>query len=559
MSEVSSPPAGAVPAATQFDAVIIGAGFSGLYALHRLRQEGLTVRVFDRASGVGGCWWWNRYPGARVDFLGGPLYCYTFSEEIVRGWDWQETHPDQPAVLGYLNYVADTLDLRRDIQLDTGVERAEFDEEARRWRLVTSDGQQVTTQFLIGALGVLSTPHTPAFEGLSTFQGECYHTGHWPQDEEVDFTGKRVAVIGTGSSGVQAIPEIAKHAEHVTVFQRTPQYVIPARNKPLDPDEVQGFRENWPDVRREMIASRFGAPRAMAWGAETSALTATPEQRQEVFEAHWQAGGGGILLSSYNDVILNADANGFVSEFVRSKIREVVKDPVVAEKLLPDYYIGTKRLILGTDYYETFNRDNVSLVDVRAEPIEAITSSGVRTTDAEYELDVLVLATGYDAISGALRALNPIGRKGQAIKQTWDEGVSTYLGMSVRGFPNLFLVQGPESPSALYNMPLGAERQGDWIADCIACMREQGLETVEATADAAAAWSDDVRSIADHTLYPTADSWYTGANIPGKPRQFMVHLDAVGYYDSLAKVAASGYEGFVLESASAGTPVLADR
>jgi cation diffusion facilitator CzcD-associated flavoprotein CzcO len=532
---------------THLDAVIIGAGFSGLYALHRLRQLGLSLRVFDEAAEVGGSWWWNRYPGARVDFLGGPLYCYTFSEELVQGWDWEETHPDQKAVLGYLNYAADVLDLRRDIQLDTRVTSAVFDENLKRWQLATSDGKQFSAQFLIGAMGVLSSPYKPLFEGIADFKGELHHTGHWPQDAPVDFSGKHVGVIGTGSSGVQIIPEIAKQADHVTVFQRTPQFVLPARNQPMDPEFVEEFRRDWPAVRQEMIDSWSGAPKAVAWGATEAAATATPEHRREVYEKYWQRGGGGILLSSFNDILVDPEANESLGDFVRDKIRETVDDPAVAERLLPSYHIGTKRLILGTDYYETYNRDNVTLVDLREQPIEAITEAGVRTSDADYDVDVLVLATGYDAITGALVGLNPIGRGGVDIRHKWSDGVGTYLGMAVSGFPNLFMMQGPGSPSTLYNMPLGAERQGDWIAECISFMRASGLETIDATAEAEEAWGEGVRKIADRTLYPKTDSWYSGANIPGKPRQFMVHLNPLRYYDALAKTAANGYSGFTLE------------
>jgi cation diffusion facilitator CzcD-associated flavoprotein CzcO len=533
---------------TQLDVAIVGAGFSGLYALHRLRALGLRLRVFDEAGGVGGSWWWNRYPGARVDFLGGPLYCYTFSEDIVQAWEWEETHPDQGAVVGYLNYVADTLDLRRDIRLSTRVQRAVFDEGQGRWHLTTSDGKRYSAQFLVGALGILSKPFTPHIEGLADFAGEMYHTGLWPQDGSVDFSGKRVAVIGTGSSGVQSIPEIAKTAAHVTVFQRTPQYVIPARTTRLDPDLVSGFRASWPETRQQMIDSYFGAPRSVGWGATRSGAAATAEERREVFEEHWQKGGGGILLSSFNDILVDPETNEALAEFVRSKIKETVSDPGIAEKLLPAFHIGTKRLILGNGYYETFNQPHVTLVDLRAEPIGTITATGVRTAAGEYDVDMIVLATGYDAITGAHIGLNPVGRGGQELKSVWSHGVGTYLGMTISGFPNLFMMQGPGSPSALYNMPLGAERQGDWIAECIAHLRESGADTIEPTLDAQEAWTEDVRQIADHTLYSTAESWYSGANIPGKPRQFLVHLDAIKYYDALDQAAQNGYEEFLVES-----------
>jgi cation diffusion facilitator CzcD-associated flavoprotein CzcO len=533
----------------EFDAVIIGAGYGGMYALHRLRELGLKLRVYDQAGGVGGTWWWNRYPGARVDFLGGPLYCFTFSEDLVRGWDWEETQPDQPAVLAYLNYVADELDLRRDIQLNTRVDKAEFDEGTRRWRIATSDGQQVTAQFLIGALGTLSAPYKPAFPGIEEFAGECYHTGHWPQEKKVEFAGKRVGVIGTGSSGVQSIPEIAKRAGHLTVFQRTAQYAIPARNRALDPEVVRQYRDNWQQTRQEMFASPAGAPIGFAAAAQRSALEDTPEQRQEVYEALWQKGGAQLLFSSYNDILTNAEANNSLCEFVRSKIRETIHDSTTAEKLLPHYYIGTKRIILDSGYYETFNRDNVTLVDLIGDPIEAIKPTGVRTSSGEHELDMLILATGYDAMTGALLRLNPVGRGGTKLQDKWADGAHTYLGIGVSDFPNLFLIQGPESPSVLYNMPFGGERQGDWIADCIAYMRANDLNAIEATAEAESAWGARVQQIANYTLYPKTDSWYMGANIPGKPRQFAIHLDGIGYFKTLTEVATNHYEGFTTEAA----------
>ncbi|MGQ0481687.1 MAG: flavin-containing monooxygenase [Pseudonocardia sp.] len=529
----------------ELDAVVIGAGYGGMYALYRLRELGLSVRAYDAADGVGGTWWWNRYPGARVDFPGGPFYCYTFSEELVRGWDWTERLPDQPAVLGYLDYVADQLDLRRDIQLGTVVQSARFDETTARWLVETSHGERVSARFLICAVGTLSAASKPDIPGFDEFAGECFHTGRWPQDLEVDFTGKRVGVIGTGSSGVQAIPVIAREAAHLTVFQRTPQYSIPAGNRPLTPEFVQTARENWSEVRAEMFTTPLGAPLACGRPAELLASEHTPEQRRAVYEEFWRDGGLGILFSSYRDLLTDPDANETLAEFVRAKIRETVRDPAIAERLLPDYYIGTKRQILDDGYYETFNRDNVELVDLRAEPIEAITPDGVRTAAGEYPLDTLVLATGYDAMTGALLRIDPVGRGGVTLRDRWAEGPRTYLGVTVAGFPNMFMVHGPESPSVLFNMPLGAELLGDWIADCITHLREQGMTTVEADPTAEPGWGAQVREIAHQTLFPLTDSWYTGANIPGKPRQFGIHLGGIKYHEELAEVAAGGYPGLV--------------
>ena len=526
-----------------YDAVVIGAGFGGLYALHHLRAMGLAVRVYDGAAGVGGTWWWNRYPGARVDFPGGPFYCYTFSEELVREWNWAETQPDQPSVLAYLEYVADRLDLRRDIQLETWVRDACYDEEAQRWLVETSTGERVSTQFLICAAGTLSAAHTPDIPGLNNFAGECYHTGRWPQTP-VSFAGKRVGVIGTGSSGVQAIPEIAREAAHVTVFQRTPQYSIPARNRPIDPEVVRQARENWVAIRAQMTASPLGAPFEVP---ERSAFEDTPEQRQALYEELWQRGGFHIFFGSYADILTDKEANRTLADFVRGKIREIVRDPQTAQKLMPDYYLGTKRQLLDGGYYETFNRDNVTLVDLREDPIQEIKPTGVRTAKGEYPLDMLVLATGFDAMTGALLRLNPKGRGGVSLAEKWRTRFDTYLGITIAGFPNLFMIHGPGSPSVLFNMPLGAELESAWIGDCVRYLRAHGLGAIEPTPDAEKNWDQEVAELADATLYPLTDSWYTGANIPGKPRQFCVHLGGPLYFQRLSEVAAQGYEGFVLE------------
>lgn len=527
------------------DVLVIGAGFGGMYALHTLRGRGLSVRVYDEAGGIGGTWWWNRYPGARVDFPGGPFYCYTFSEELVQEWDWTDSQPDQQAVLGYLNHVADKFDLRRDIELETRVNSARYDEAVQRWNIETSSGDKISAQFLICALGTLSAAHTPNIPGLETFAGDCYHTGRWPQEEEVDFSGKRVGIIGTGSSGVQAIPVIASTAAQLTVFQRTPQYTIPAGNHALDPDFVQHTRDNWPEIRRRMMASPYGTPFDVPG---SSSLDHTPEQRQALYEEFWRKGGLGLLFESYNDVLANEDTSNELGEFVRSKIGKIVQDSTVAKKLMPDYYFGTKRLIMDDGYYETFNRDNVTLADLREAPIVAITPTGVRTGNGEeHALDVLILATGYDAITGALERLNPRGRGEVTLKEKWEKRFSTYLGMTIADFPNLFMIHGPESPSVLFNMPLGAELQGDWIGDCIEYLRENQLAAIEPALGADEGWGRQVEEISSQTLFSHTDSWYTGANIPGKHRQFAVYLGAPSFYQILSDVAEKDYKGFVLE------------
>jgi cation diffusion facilitator CzcD-associated flavoprotein CzcO len=525
------------------DALVIGAGVSGLYALHHLRNMGLSVRVYDGASGVGGTWWYNRYPGARVDAPGSPFYCYTFSEELMQEWDWTETQSDQATVLAYLDYVADRFDLRGDIQLETWVRDARYDERTQRWTVETSTGLRASAQFLICATGALSTAHKPDIPGIEDFGGECYHTARWPH-EPVSFVGKRVGVIGTGSSGVQAIPEIAREAAHLTVFQRTPQYSVPARNRPLEPEILSHAREDWNAVREVMSRNPAGGP----FEAPTrSALDDTPEQRQAVYEELWEKGSFHFFQESYGDLLTSEEANRTAADFLRAKIREVVRDPSTAAKLMPYYHLGTKRPILDDGYYETFNRDNVTLVDLREDPIQEVTRSGIRTTAGEHPLDMLVLATGFDAISGAMLRLNPKGRGGVALEEKWRTRIDTYLGMTIAGFPNLFMIHGPGTPGVLYNMPLGAERETEWIGNIIRHLRERGLGAVEPTTDAEEVWDREVNEFANETLYPLTDSWYTGANIPGKPRQFCVHLGGPVYFQRISEVAAKGYEGFVFE------------
>ncbi|MDF1818810.1 MAG: NAD(P)/FAD-dependent oxidoreductase [Immundisolibacteraceae bacterium] len=530
---------------SELDVIVIGAGFGGMYSLHLLREMGLKTRVYDAADGVGGVWRWNGYPGARVDFPGGPYYCYTFSEDLVKGWDWPESQPDQKSVLAYMDYVADQLDLRRDIQLDTWVTDAHFNETTQRWIIETDQGESVSAQFIICAVGTLSAAHKPNIPGFDNFNGEVYHTGRWPT-KGVDFAGKRVGVIGTGSSGVQSIPIIAREADQLTVFQRTPQYTIPAKNHLLDAEFRNHTKENWPDIRDQMVASPFGAPIAPG---ERSALEDSEAERNELYESLWQKGGFAIAFNSYGDILTNKDANYTLAEFVRSKIRATVKDPATAEKLLPTYYIGTKRLILDTGYHETYNRDNVTLVSLKEDPIEKITASGIRTAGgSEYPLDMLILATGYDAVTGAMQRLNPKGRNGLSLNEAWASRYNTYLGMTIPQFPNLFMIHGPETPSVLYNMPLGAELEAEWIRDCIDHLRKAGLGTIEPADGVEKAWGDEVLEIANETLFPHTDSWYTGANIPGKHRQFAVHLGGPLFFQRLTEVADKGYEGFVLQN-----------
>ena len=527
-----------------YDAVVIGAGVSGMYALHHLREMGLSVRVYDGASDVGGTWWYNRYPGARVDGPGSPFYCYTFSEELMKEWDWEETQSEQSAVLAYLEHVADRFDLRRDIQFETWVEGARYDEGAQRWTVETSTGVRATAQFLICAVGALSTANMPNIPGIRNFAGETYHTGHWPH-EPVTFEGKRVAVIGTGSSGVQSIPEIAKEAAHVTVLQRTAQFAFPAGNRPITSEEMATARARWDKFRAKMYANTGGFP--VDPNPSRSALEDTPEQRHALYEELWQRGGFGFFLNLYDDIAISEEANATLADFVRGKIREIVRDPATAEKLMPEHFVITKRPILENGYFEAFNRDNVTLVDLREDPIVRFTEASVVTRSGEHPIDMLVLATGFDAISGSMLRLNPKGRGGISLKERWRDRFHNYLGLMIAGFPNLFMIHGPGSPGVFYNMPLGAERQLDWIGNFMRHLQEQGMSATEPTTDCEAAWANEVGDLANATLFPRTDSWWTGANIEGKPRYFSAYLAGSIYYQRIADVAAGDYEGFVCE------------
>lgn len=528
-----------------FEVLIIGAGVSGLYAIHHFREMGMSVRAYDGASDVGGTWWYNRYPGARVDGPGSPFYCFTFSDELMKEWDWAETQSEQSDVLEYVEFVADKLDLRRDIRFETWVKDARYDEASQRWTIETDRGDRATGQFLICAVGALSTANVPDIPGIRDFAGETYHTGRWPH-EPVDFEGKRVAVIGTGSSGIQAIPEIAKEAEHVTVLQRTAQFAFPAGNRPISPEEMAEAREKWEDYKAMMVANAGGFPSDFV---STPALDDTPEEREARYERLWQRGGFKFFLEGYSDIAVSEEANATMADFVRKKIREIVKDPETADKLMPDHFVMTKRPILENGYFEAYNRDNVTLVDLREDPIERFTKTSVVTASGEHPIDILVLATGYDAISGSLLRLNPKGRGGVPLKERWQDRFHNYLGLTIKEFPNLFMIHGPGSPGVFYNMPLGAERQMTWIGDLLRHLREQGLGAVEAKAESEEAWGAETSAIANATLFPRTDSWWTGANVPGKPRYFSAYLGGSLYYQRLADVANKGYEGLAFEEA----------
>ncbi|MCQ6279506.1 NAD(P)/FAD-dependent oxidoreductase [Bacillus sp. EB600] len=538
---------------TNLDAVVIGAGFSGLYMLYRLREAGLSTQVFEAAEDVGGVWYWNRYPGARCDSES-IYYNYTFSEELYQEWTWNSKYPVQPEILSYLNFVADKFDLRRDIQFKTRITAAHYDEVTDRWQIFTDDGNSVSAKYFITGAGCISTANLPNIKGLDRFKGEWYHTGHWPH-EKVDFKGKRVGIIGTGSSGVQAIPVIAQEAGHLTVFQRTPQYSVPARNHPYDPDYVRKAKGNFSEIKQQIRASLGGLP---IKPGDRSALEDSPEKRQKVYEEAWEKGGPAMLFSYY-DLLADEAANETASEFIRSKIREIVTDRETAEKLSPTYFYGTKRAIIDTDYFETYNRENVSLVDVKKAPIKEITPSGLQTAEGEYELDTLVFATGYDGMTGSLFKIDIRGKDGVSLKEKWAGGAETrtYLGISTAGFPNMFMITGPESPSVLGNMPVAIEQHVEWISDCIEYLRKHGVNAIEAKVEAEDAWSQHCRELADSTLYTKTESWYTGANITGKAQGFQIYVGGYGPYNQkITEVASNGYEGFSLQTSKIGETVV---
>ena len=528
-----------------FDAIVVGAGFAGLYALHRLRSQGLRVRVLEQGAGIGGTWFWNRYPGARCD-IESVDYSYSFSEELEQEWEWTERYPTQPEILRYLNHVADRFDLRRDIELNARAVQAHYDEDRGAWLVATDRGSRYSADYCVMASGCLSSVNRPEFAGLEEFEGEWYHTARWPQDG-VALGGKRVGIIGTGSTGIQLLPQLAKQAEHVYVFQRTANFSMPARNTPLDPETLRVIKARYRKRRQLARESLSGVPRSHPDAIpQRSALDVTPEEREQVYEQGWAEGGIGGVTLAFNDINVNAEANKTAADFVRGKIRQIVNDPATAETLCPTTHpIGTKRICVDIDYFETYNRANVTLVDVRSAPIECLTQQGIKTADAEYELDVIVFATGFDAMTGALLEIDIRGRAGRSLKDKWADGPRTYLGVATAGFPNLFLVTGPGSPSVLSNMVLSIEQHVDWIADCIAHVHENGLDTIEATAQAEQDWVAHVAEVAQSTLFPHANSWYMGANIPGKPRVFMPYLGGVGNYRSQCEsVARNGYDGF---------------
>ena len=536
---------GTVPHAT--DVVVVGAGFAGLYMLHRLRNQGLSAIAFEAGEDVGGTWYWNRYPGARCD-VESVQYSYGFSNEIQQEWHWPELYSAQPDILRYARFVAEKLDLRRDIRFSTRVTEAHFNETTRRWTVRTDQGDEVSARYCVMATGCLSTTQLPDFPGLEGFRGATYHTGHWPH-EGVDFTGKRVAVIGTGSSAIQSIPEIAKQAAHLAIFQRTPNFSLPSRNAAMPAEYEQDWKGDYPARR---AAQRWTMKGVVGAPAERSALEVSAEERTRVFEERWKLGGA-ALMTSFTDLLTVKEANDHVADFVRSKIRQMVRDPASAEALLPTSYpIGTKRICIDTAYFETYNRPNVTLVDIRNAPIERITAKGVVAHGVEHEVDAIVFATGFDAMTGTLTRIDIQGRGGETLKQKWEAGPLTYLGLMTAGFPNLFMITGPGSPSVLSNMIVSIEQHVEWISDCLAAIGSRQGDCIEATGQAEQNWVQHVAEAADRTLFPLANSWYMGANIPGKPRVILPYVAGVGTYRKICdEVVADKYRGFSITGAEA--------
>ena len=524
------------------DVLIVGAGFAGMYMLHSLRQIGMNGIIVEKAGGVGGTWYWNRYPGARCD-IESMQYSYSFSRELEQEWVWSERYASQPEILDYANHVADRFDLRRNIRFNTRVDTLRFDESQNCWNAILYDSAEfqrnVAARFCIMATGCLSEPNTPDLKGLETFSGEVYHTGTWPH-KEIDFTGKKVAVIGTGSSGIQCVPVIAAEAKSVTVFQRTPNFIVPSRNRPFEPGEQDKVKENYAELRNNAKLARNGVAQEIV---TERALDASDEKRYQRYESRWQDGGL-TFIGAYADLLLDREANDTAVEFVRKKIFQTVKDADTAEMLAPSSTFGCKRLCVDSHYYEAFNRANVSLVDIGASPIESICPDGPIVDGKARLADCIVLATGFDAMTGSLNKINIIGREGRELCQKWRDGPSSYLGLMTEGFPNLFTITGPASPSVLSNVLTSIEFHVQWITGCFEHMKDNGFRLLEATEEAEQKWMETLNNVVDKTLYRTCNSWYLGENIPGKPRTIMPFPGVPPYEKKCKQFAKSGYPGF---------------
>ena len=536
---------GSDPSAVLLDVIVVGAGFAGVYAVHKLRELGFNVRAIEAGGDVGGTWYWNRYPGCRCD-IESIHYSYQFNDDLQQEWNWTERYATQPEILSYIRHVADRFDLRRHIRFNTRVTAATFRKATgsapSHWTVATDDGAMHQARFCVMATGCLSSPNFPDIAGRASFAGETYHTGRWPH-EGVDFTGLKVAVIGTGSSGIQSIPLIAEQAAHVTVFQRTPNYAVPAGNRPLAEDELKDVKSRYREIR---VAAKQGMPALPVKPAGRSALAVSDEEREAIYEDWWKDRGL-LFQATFADLFFDREANRTAAEFVGRKIREIVEDREVADLLTPDFPLGCRRLCVDTHYYRTYNRPNVSLVDVGGEPIDSIAPDGIRVGGALYAVDAIVFATGYDAITGALLNMDLRGRNGLRLRDKWAEGPRMYLGLAMNGFPNLFVINGPGSPSVLVNMVTGIEQHVDWIAGCLQHMRDGGFDAIEAGAQEEEAWAVHNDEVAQQSIRGDCASWYTGANIAGKPRGFMPYVGGFpAYVEKCGQVVEQGYAGFAL-------------
>ena len=525
------------------DVVVVGAGFSGLYLLYRLRKAGFSTRVFERGGDVGGTWYWNRYPGARCD-VESLQYSYSFDEQLQQDWHWPEKFSAQPDILAYANHVADRFNLKKDIEFNIEVKASWFDENLKTWKITTNTGEEIDAQYFIMATGCISTTQIPNIKGLSDYVGNTFHTGDWPH-EEVDFSGQSIAVIGTGSSGIQSIPVLAKQAKKLTVFQRTPNYSIPSQNEPMTKKYERSWKDVYSERRKEMRYSAHGSLKDLN---DVPALSVDEDQRQELYTKRWAIGGTGFL-GSFNDLLTNADANYTAAEYVRQQIKRVVKDKETAEILCPrSYPIGTKRICIDTGYFETYNRENVKLVDISKKPIQRLVTDGIIVDDQLYPFDSIIFATGFDAMTGSIFNVDIKGRDGLALKEKWNAGPKTYLGLMSASFPNLFMITGPGSPSVKSNMIMSIEQHVDLVIETLLSMRRKGLSVVEPELEAENKWVDHVQEVANKTLFPQANSWYMGANIPGKPRLFMPYIGGVGAYREICEeIVANNYRGFKFE------------
>ncbi|MAI13397.1 MAG: cyclohexanone monooxygenase [Rhodospirillaceae bacterium] len=525
------------------DVVVVGAGFSGLYLLYRLRKAGFSTRVFERGGDVGGTWYWNRYPGARCD-VESLQYSYSFDEQLQQDWHWPEKFSAQPDILAYANHVADRFNLKKDIEFNIEVKASWFDENLKTWKITTNTGEEINAQYFIMATGCISTTQIPNIKGLSDYVGDTFHTGDWPH-EEVDFSGQSIAVIGTGSSGIQSIPVLAKQAKKLTVFQRTPNYSIPSQNEPMTKKYERSWKDVYSERRKEMRYSAHGSLKDLN---DVPALSVDKDQRQELYTKRWAIGGTGFL-GSFNDLLTNADANYTAAEYVRQQIKRVVKDKETAEILCPrSYPIGTKRICIDTGYFETYNRENVKLVDISKKPIQRLVTDGIIVDDQLYLFDSIIFATGFDAMTGSIFNVDIKGRDGLALKEKWIAGPKTYLGLMSASFPNLFMITGPGSPSVKSNMIMSIEQHVDLVIETLLSMRRKGLSVVEPDLEAENKWVDHVQEVANKTLFPQANSWYMGANIPGKPRLFMPYIGGVGAYRKICEeIVANNYRGFKFE------------